>query len=165
RFVSRDAGRASFQEAAALPETERVVREPARPAVRPVDGILLLARRVFELRHEEVVVVLAAAEAGGDRIAQRMALRADHAGPLRVERRGADDRAGARPAAGVLLQHVSVARTVATLARGSEVGPARGIRARRRGVVIVLAADVAADAMLVPLLDRVGVLFLGPDDV
>ena len=91
RVVTRRAGRAALQEAAALPQADRVVREASRPAIRPVDRVLFLARRVFELGHEVVVVVLAGAVTGLHGVAERMALRAHHAARGRIESRRSDD--------------------------------------------------------------------------
>ena len=51
------------------------------------------------------------------------------------------------------------------LARGAEIHPGGVVGPRRRRVAVVLLADVTADAVLVPLLDRVGVPCVGPDDV
>ena len=60
---------------------------------------------------------------------------------------------------------VRAPRPMTPLARGAEIHPGGVVGPRRRRVAVVLLADVTADAVLVPLLDRVGVLFVGPDDV
>ena len=61
--------------------------------------------------------------------------------------------------------HVRAARPMAPLARGAEITPGRRIVAGRRTVVDLLLADVTADAVLVPLLKGLLVVFVRPDDV
>ena len=167
RVVTRRAGRAALQEAAALPQADRVVREASRPAIRPVDRVLFLARRVFELGHEVVVVVLAGAVTGLHGVAERMALRAHHAARGRIESRRSDDGSaggGGRSSRG-LTRHVRAARAMTALAGRAEVHPCGSVGAGGGRVVIVLLTDMAPDAVLVPLLDRRAGLFIRADDV
>ena len=76
--VAAGAGRAALQEAAALPEAERVVREAARPAVGPVGGIAPGLLRVLEDGQEVVEVVRARGEPDRRDVPQRVALGAHH---------------------------------------------------------------------------------------
>ena len=54
---------------------------------------------------------------------------------------------------------------MAPLARRAEIHPLCRIGAGRRAVVVLLLADVAPDAVLVPLLDERLVVLVGPDDL
>src|SRR5258706_1513558 len=167
-LVTAGARRATAQEALALPEAEGIVREPARAAVGPVRRILRFPRSVLEHRLKVIVVVRARRVAGGDDIAQRVTLRANHAARFGIQARWPDDRPLADGAATLRVRvrlHVRASRTVTPLTRRAEVGPLGRIRARRGAVVVLLLADVTAHAVLVPLLDRLLVVLVGPDDL
>ena len=166
--VAAGARRAAAQEALALPQAHRVVREPARTTVGPVRGILSFPRSVFEHRLEKVVIVRAGRVPGGDDVAQGVALRADHAARLGIEARRPDNRALTGGAAGLRARvrlDVRAPGTMTPLTRCAEIHPLRRIGAGRRLVVVLLLADVAPDTVLVPLLDERLVVLVGPDDL
>src|SRR6185295_5700821 len=107
-------------------------------------------------------------EVGIDDIAQRMALRADHAARFRIEARGADDERvgdGRSSLRSSVRLDVRAAGAVAPLARCAEISPLRRIVGGCRTIVVFLPADMTTDAVLVPLLYRPLVGLLGPDDV
>ena len=63
-----------------------------------------------------------------------------------------------------VLVNMRAARAVTPLARRAEIGPRGRIRASRGPVVVLLLADVAPEAVLVPLLHRRLVVFVRTDD-
>ena len=166
--VTVGAGGAAAQVAGALPQAHRVVGKTARPPIRPVGRVRLLARSVLQDWLEVIEVVRAGGIAGPDDVAQRVTLRADHAAGGWVEPGRTDDRAidGGSSAASIpILGDVRAAGAVTPLARGAEVRKRGRVGVRRRLVVVVLLADVAADAVLVPLLNRCSIVLVRPDDL
>src|SRR3954453_22328961 len=166
-FMAVRACRTAATETGTLPQAEGVVRKPSWTAVRPVRRVVARARVVFEPRHGVVVVVASGLEFGADDVAQRVALRADHAARFRIETRRPHDEllaAGSRRRGRVRLD-VGAAGPVTPFARGPEIAEGGVVLAGVGPVVVVLFADVAADTVLVPLLHRVVMVFVRPDDV
>src|SRR5262245_6397037 len=81
------------EKALTLPEPDRIVRETPRPAINPEARILRRTRRMLEHRHEEIVVVGPGAKSRSDSVAERVALRADHAAALGIDASCPDNQA------------------------------------------------------------------------
>src|SRR4051794_18614531 len=109
--MAADARRAAAQKAVALPQADGVVREAPGPSIGPVRRIGRFLRTVLEQGLKVVVVVGACNVARRDDVAQRVALRADHAASARVETRRPDNGAVRRAgvAAAPVLLHVNAA--------------------------------------------------------
>jgi hypothetical protein len=137
----------------ALPEAEGVVGEAAGAAVGPVGGVLIERLARFEDGVEEIVILGAGGVALDENVAERVALRASTGVARRVETRLHHDLWGRPPGLAALLRmfrHVFAAGAVAALAVGAEIEPRSAVLVLLGIEVLLLLADMAGEAALIP---------------